>query len=277
LKGQVSIEFLASFFLYILAVVAVFQFVSGDIPGFDQSMREKTLHMEAKYVSDQVLTQPGYHTVGDGGTNWEKNSSTRNSVHSFGLASEYLVLDSEKLANIATVNQSSFNYSHFREKVGVDNQYKINFTWTPIVETPQSFGRGNPPPLITGEPMAGTYDSADNEVHYGSITLRGETKHFLVTSHFSTYNTTYVSDSWDFSASPPEGLGSEVIFGGQSFEIKGFQNREYDEGAMVLLGSHVKEFGSTIDRTEGLVKLNRYVVYDTGSSMEPMRVEVYAW
>lgn len=276
MKGQVSIEFLAAFFIYILAVVTVFQFVSGDIPGFDESMRQKSLHMEAKYVSDQVLTQPGYHTVGGGASNWEKNSSTRNSVHSFGLASEYLVLDSQKLSGVATVGQSSFNYSQFREKVGVDNQYLFNFTWTPIVETHQSFERGDPPSYIT-EPASAVYDSADNEVHYGSITLEGETKHFLVTSRFSNYNTTYVSDSWDFSASPPEGLNDEIDFGGRSFRITGFQNREYDEGALMLLESHVKEFGSTIDRTEGLVKLNRYVVYDTGSSEEPMRVEVYAW
>lgn len=276
MKGQVSIEFLAAFFLYILAVVAVLQFVSGDIPGFDRSMSQKELHMEAKYVSDQVLTQSGYHTVGGGGSNWEKNSSTMSSVYSFGLASEYLVVDDEKLSEIATVGQNNFNYSQFRNAVGVDNQYLFNFTWAPIVETHQSFQRGSPPSGIT-EPSAGLYDSADTEVHYGSITLEGQTKHFLVTSHFSNYNTTYVSSTRNFAPSSPKGTGSTINIGGTSFKITGFQNRDYDAGSILLLESHVKEFGSTIDRSESLTKLNRYAVYDTGSSMEPMKVEVYVW
>ena len=135
MKGQVTIEFLASFFLYILAVVAVFQFVSSGIPDFNNSMNQKTLHYEAKYVSDQMLKQPGYHTEGLGGTNWEKNSSTRNSLNSLGLASEYMKIDPDKLEQLSTVGQSKVNYSQFIDTVGVDNQYYINFTWTPVVKT----------------------------------------------------------------------------------------------------------------------------------------------
>lgn len=277
MKGQVSIEFLASFFLYILAVVAVFQFVSGDIPDFNDSMSQKELHYEAKYISDQMLKQPGYHSVGEGGTNWEKNTSTRNSLESLGVASEHLVIDPDKLENVATVGQSKVNYSQFTEVVGADNSYLFNFTWTPIVDTSQEFERGEDPGSIT-PPDTGLYQRADTEVQYGNITLNGETKHFLVTAHRQGYNTTYISDTKDFETSLPRGTGLTVSFGGEIFRITDFQNIRYDRGGLVHLERHVKEFGSSIDRSEGLVKFNRYVSYDADNSeLMPMKVEVYVW
>lgn len=278
LKGQVSIEFLSSFFLYILAVVAVFQFVSGDIPDFQESLEEKKLHFEAKYVSDQLLKESGYHTVGDGGSNWEKNSSTMNSVESLGLASEYMIIDHDKLEQLSTVSQSKINYTQFREKVGVDNQYHLNFTWTPVVITSQNFNKGNAPPEISATPSHSDYDSAGKKVNYGNVTLNGETKHFLVTSHRGQYNTTYVSSDTNFQASNPRGVNAMISFGGRDFKITGFQNVRYERGGQVFLESHLKEFGSTIDRDQEVVKFNRYPSYrDENSELMPARVEVFAW
>ena len=275
LKGQVSIEFLASFFLYILAVMAVFQVVSGGIPDFSDSMDQKKLHYEAKYVSDQILKQPGFHTEGQGGRNWQKNTSTRNSLNSIGLASEYMKIDQEKLEQISTVGQSKVNYSQFTQTVGVDNQYLFNFTWTPVVNTYQSFYKDD---LPTGfdKPGHSLYDRAMGNVHYGNVTLNGETRHFLVTEHRTGYNTTYVSGDRDFETSNPKGLDATVNFGGKDFTIAGFQNVRYDRGGLVVLESHIKEFGSSLDRSEGLVKFNRYPSYDAeDSDLMPMRVEVY--
>lgn len=277
LKGQVSIEFLASFFLYLLAVVAVFQVVSGDVPAFDQSMSDKRLHVEAKYVSDQVLTQTGYHTFGQGGSNWEKNTSTIESIENFGLASDYLVLNESKLDAVSTVGNSGLNYTQFTEAVGADNQYMFNFTWTPVVQASDYFDKGSPPGSFQ-EPTTGLYSSADQEIHYGEIRLNGEKKYFLITSHRTEYNTTYVSDNQDFGTEDPQGLGSMVEFGGKDFEIIGFQNRRYDRGGLLVLRSHVKEFGATLDSSGDAVKFNRYVSYNaSGSELEPMRVEVYVW
>lgn len=277
LKGQVSIEFLASFFLYLLAVVAVFQVISGDIPAFDQSMSDKELHIEAKYISDQALTQTGYHTFGQGGENWQKNSSTRDSIKNFGLASDYLVVNESKLEATETVGNTGINYTEFTETVGADNQYLFNFTWTPVVQASDYFDKGNSPTSIQ-EPTTGLYASADQEVHYGNIRLKGERKYFLITSHQTQYNTTYVSTNQDFGGETPQGLDSSVNFGGEDFRVTGFQNRRYDRGGLLVLESHVKEFGATLDSSGDSVKFNRYVSYDAeGSEMEPMRVEVYAW
>lgn len=275
MKGQVTIEFLASFFLYILAVVAVFQFVSSGIPDFNNSMNQKTLHYEAKYVSDQMLKQPGYHTEGLGGTNWEKNSSTRNSLNSLGLASEYMKIDPDKLEQLSTVGQSKVNYSQFIDTVGVDNQYYFNFTWTPVVKTYQSFYKRDPPTGLT-VPDHDLYQRARGMVHYGNVTLNGETRHFLVTEHRTGYNTTYISGNRDFQNSDPRGLDSTVSFGGQIFKVSGFQNIRYHRGGLVFLESHVKGFGSSLDRSEEVVKFNRYPSYDADNSdLMPMRVEVY--
>jgi hypothetical protein len=277
LKGQVSIEFLASFFLYLLAVVAVFQVVSGDVPAFDQSMSDKRIHIEAKYVSDQVLTQTGYHSFGPGGENWQKNSSTQQNIENFGLASDYLLINQSKLESTSTIGNSGVNYTEFTEIVGADNQYLFNFTWTPVVEASKHYEKGNPPAGIQ-EPTTSLYSSADQEIHYGDIRLNGERKYFLISSHQTEYNTTYISQDRDFSSSAPQGLDSLVSFGGRDFEVIGFQNRRYDRGGLLVLESHVKEFGATLDNSGDAVKFNRYVSYDAeGSEMEPMRVEVYAW
>jgi len=279
LKGQISIEFLASFFLFLIAIVSVFQYVSGDVPQFDREMEDKNLHFEAKYTSDQMLTQPGSHNHGGNVTNWEKNLSTRNSLNSLGLASEYLVLEEDKLGNISTVGGSKVNYSQFRSVTDVKNDYHFRFVWLPLVKTSESFDRGDPPinPGIN-EPAHPLYDSSGLEIHYGSVRLEGTERHFLVTSHQGEYNTTYISDSWDFTASDPVAVDGQVTFGGRDFSINNIQNREYSRGGLISLSSQIKNFGASIDRTENLVKINRYVTFNAeGSEKEPMRVEVLTW
>lgn len=279
MKGQVSIEFLASFFLFLFAIVSVFQYVSGDIPQFDRSMEDQNLHFEAKYASDQLLTQPGSHTQGGDITEWERDSSTRNSINSLGLASDYLVLEEDKLGNISTTGTSKVNYSQFRSAIELNNDYHFRFVWLPLVKTSKSFEKGNPPadPAIS-EPVHSLYDGSALDVHYGSVKLEGSERHFLVTSHRGQYNTTYISDSWDFTSSSPVAVGDQVTFGGTLFSIDNIQNREYTRGGLISLSSEIKTFGASIDQTENLVKLNRYVTYNAeGSEKEPMRVEVLTW
>lgn len=277
MKGQISIEYLASFFLYLFAIIAVFQYVSGDIPEFNESLDQKRLHSEAKYVSDQVIKQGGYHTKGSGGTNWEKNLSTKRSLETFGLAKEYKVIDHDKLGNISTVGTSKVNYTQFREAIGIDNQYYLNFTWTPIVDLNQGFDRENSPTQIT-IPTHDLYGRSDPEVKYGNITLNGQTKHFLATSHQGRYNTTWTSNNQNFQNTQPKGTEIRIDIGGKDFEITDFQNLRYDKGSMIFLQAHIKGFGSSIDESKELVKFNRYVSYERpDSELMPMRMEVYTW
>ncbi|MFB6114730.1 MAG: hypothetical protein ABEK04_00420 [Candidatus Nanohalobium sp.] len=278
MKGQVSIEFLASFFLYLLAIVAVFQVISGDIPQFNKSLEQKSLHFEARYVTDQMLTQTGYHTFGDGGTNWQKNQSTMSSIKNFGLASEYLVVDEDKLGNISTVGKSKFNYSQFRRAVGAENQYQFRFVLMPMVEAYKTFKKGNPPGSIQ-EPNSGLYSSARETVHYGSIRINGQEAYFLITAHSTGYNTTYVSSSWDFRGATPLAEDDKFTVNGRTFSVENIQDdRRYDKGSLLILRREVKQFGASIDTTETTIKLNRYVSYKAeGSELEPMRVEVIVW
>lgn len=278
MKGQVSIEFLASFFLYLLAVVAVFQFISDDIPRFQDSIDQKTLHSEAKYVTDQMFTQSGYHTYGEGGTNWEKNQSTMDSIKNFGLASDYLVVDEDKLNSIATVGDSVVNYTEFRNTMELDNQYNFRFVLMPMVEAPETFRRSNPPSSIL-EPNAALYNNADFKVHHGSLKVNGDQVYFLVTAHGDDYNTTYVSSSQDFRAASPLGEDDAFEVNGREFTVENIQsNRRYDRGSLVVLKREVKQFGSSIDTIETSIKMNRYVSYKAeGSSVQPMRIEVLSW
>lgn len=276
MKGQVSIEFLASFFLYLAAIVLVFQFVSGEIPDFQKALEKKPLHYEAEYASTQVLTKPGYHTYGNGGTNWDKNSSTLNEVQNIGLAKDYLVLDRQKLGNISTVGSDKLNYSEFRDNLGLDHQYKFNFILKPIVETNRSFERGSSSKFT--EPSNGLYSVAGLEVKYGSVEIGSDRVYFLVTKHRSGYNTTYISDDTDFSGETPRGVSDEVTISGEEYVIDAIQDRDYERGGLVVLRREIKEFGSQRDLTENVVKINRYVTYEAeGSEKQPMLVEVFAW
>lgn len=278
MKGQISIEFLAAFFLYLLAIVVVFQAISGEVDPFQSSLEQKPLHYEAKYVSDQILTKPGYHTFGAGGTDWEENLSTMDEMTNFGLAKDYLVLDRGKLENVSTVGSSKVNYTTFRETLGLDNQYEFNFILKPIVETERSFERNSSSAPVT-EPDTGLYSVSGEEVRYGTVRLGGQNVHFLVTSHRSSYNTTYVSTNDDFDEGErPMGVGDQFTVSGREYTIETIQNRKYEKGSLLTLRRHVKEFGAQRDQTAEIVKINRYVTYRAeGSERQPMLVEVYAW
>ncbi|MFB6174547.1 MAG: hypothetical protein ABEJ87_01055 [Candidatus Nanohalobium sp.] len=278
MKGQISIEFLAAFFLYLLAVVVVFQFISGEVPGFQKSLEKKPVHYEAKYVSDQVLTKPGYSSFGSGGTKWEENSSTRNALKNFGLAKGYLVLDREKLMNISSVGKDRVNYTQFRHALGVDNDYRFKFVLKPLVETLKTFKRNSSSSPVV-EPSTGLYSVAGEEVHYGSVRLAGQQVYFLVTSHRSRYNTTYVSLDQNFnSGEQPLGVEDYFTVNGRNYTIDSIQDRDYESGGLVALQRDVKEFGAKKDLTANIMKMNRYVTYKAkGSRPQPMLVEVYAW
>lgn len=280
-KGQINIEFLAAAGLFILTLLGLL--TSGQVlPEYGSSMDRMDLNLEAKSVTTEMLTEEGYHDYGSGGTNWNRNQSTMDNTVGFGLASDYHVVDRQKMEALktATVDGSTgLNYTQFRNAADVTNQFHFTFVWLPTVQTNYSYIKGNPPsnPNII-EPGRSSYSRADNRVHYGTISIRSSKYNFLVTAHNGVYDNVYVnldtSSGWDFQNPNPEEpykLDDRVEENG--FLIENIQNRENDRGAMVIMKKQLKEFGPSVDPDTEVVTMDRFAVMEG----EPLRLEAKVW
>ncbi|MFB6116326.1 MAG: hypothetical protein ABEK10_02330 [Candidatus Nanosalina sp.] len=253
------------------------------VPEIREVSRPAEVTMEARRVSSMLMTSPGSHSFRSGGTEWEKNTSTLENIEAVGLASGYHVLDREKVENLTSYSSQGLNYSVFRNVTDIQNQYRIIFTFMPVIHTSESFIRTDPPefPNIT-EPVSTNYTLAGNTVRYGDFTIGGVKYNFLVTSHGGVYDTVYRNrhsvSRWNFTGSPTFEVGQEMMLDGREFTIRGIQNTEDKSGSMVVLSRQFKVFGPAFDTTASIEKINRYAVLnESGTALEPVRLEVFAW
>lgn len=275
LKGQINIEFLASAMLYLIALGAVVTASSAVLPSYSQETQKAELNLEARSTTFKLLTDEGEHGFSGGGTNWQKNNTTRDATETLGLSNgKDFHLNRAKLNALRNVGEDYFNYSQFRKIADVENQYKFNFTWTPIVNTEKSFTKGNSPGFIT-EPdtTEPPYSLVDNEVHYGSITISGENHKFLVTARNGVYNATITSNDWDFVDDPSYGIGESILLSTTEYRVERFQNRDDDRGAIMVLARNLKTFGAKIGDASTVIKFDRYAVLEG----EPVRIGVWTW
>ncbi|MFB6099769.1 MAG: hypothetical protein ABEK16_00715 [Candidatus Nanohalobium sp.] len=286
MKGQSTIEFLGAAFLFLIALIGSLTMMSGQVPQFRDDVQQSAHNMEIYRLTENMITKPGWHTYGSGGSNWEKNASTISGTTQLGLAADYHVIAWDKLQALSTTGRDRFNYSQFRDINELDNQYYFNFTWYPIVETSKTFTRGSSPSYIdepTDDDSDGSrYYNAENRVHYGTFRLNGSEFPFLVAAFDGVYNTVYVTGNpgdWNFYESSEHKVGDVISLDGTEFRVKKIQNRERRPGAAVILSRHLKSFGAppeTADSTT--VKLNRYVsLRAPETDKEVVRMGVLSW
>ncbi|MFB6291921.1 MAG: hypothetical protein ABEI58_00845 [Candidatus Nanohaloarchaea archaeon] len=288
MKGQIHIEFLAAAFIYLIALAALVTLGSGAMPSFSGDVTEASLNLEARQVSTKMLSNPGGHSYSGGGTDWEANNDTVREANAVGLADGFLDLERDKIMRLRTINPRNndfnyLNYSQFKDITGADHQYRFNFTWMPVIETHRTFTKGqgdSVSPSITEPQIRDAdgdltyYGRAGNEIHYGSAVLRGKTYNFLVTSHNGVYNTTYVSRTWDFRNERIFGRGDRLYeYPGEYYVLDSFQNREDEPGSILVLQSHLKTFGASIDDDSQVIRLQRFATMES----EPLKVEVWTW
>lgn len=273
-RGQLNIEFLAAAGFYLIAMGAVITAGSSILPQYSQEADKASLNLEARSFTNKILTEPGSHNFGGGGSDWESTPDTVQNIESFGLASDFLQVQRDKIQGLSTVSTSGqkLNYSQFKNITDVKNQYRFRFTWMPTIQTHQNFIRGNPPsspPIV--EPDHSNYTSADNEVHYGNVELEGESNRFLIVAHNGVYDKAYISDTWDFENSVPREKHESLP--DKSYTIHSFQNRERDPGSFLVLNETIKTFGANIDSDSVVIKLERFASMEN----EPLKIEVWAW
>jgi len=285
LKGQSTIEFLTGIIMFLLVITASLSILSDRVPQFTQDVEQSAKNLEMYRVTNQLTKSPGSHDFGTGGTNWEKNASTTSNTVELGLASDYHVLQYDKIQRLSTTGSDKFNYSQFRNVNPVENQYFFNFTLFPAVETSSSFTRTQPPssPDII-EPLSSdqNYDRAENRVHYGSIDLFGTQYNFLVVAFDGVYNSTFISKDYDFrepSRVAFAGTGDVVNLDGRQYTVEQIQNRDRRPGTSLILRHHLKSFGpSPLNTRSDVTKINRYAVMDAASTdREVVRMEVLSW
>lgn len=117
------------------------------------------------------------------------------------------------------------------------------------------------------------YENSENMVHFGNETLNGREYKFLVTGHDGTYNTTYISDDWDFSSRPPLGVGDSFTLYNDEFQITSIQQEGFNPGSIVTIEQDLKTFGPSVDSDSTVIRMDRYGILEN----EPVRVEVLAW
>lgn len=277
MKAQINIEFLMASLLFFSGIALMSIGGVEILPGFSEDIDRGDATLEAERITTEILTYEGSPS------NWEENPEN---TQRLGLSNgNYFEISRSKIKNLTTsehnTNREYFNYSQFLEVTDTSKQFQFNFRWMPIIHTPESFIRENPPsdPNIQ-EPSTDHYESSDNRVHYGSETLNGTEYYFLVTAQHGTYQDVYINDEnleWDFTVSDywshndPE--NNVFDLGNNRFEIENIQNRENKPGATLILSQEINRFGASPDSGEQVIRLDRF------GSLEnhPMRIEVLAW
>lgn len=267
MKAQTTLEFVGSALFFVLVILGVFTLTADQIPRFYETTEVTGKNLEAKYLTDYLLTS--------------------NHTSEPGFANSYMQVDKDYIENdIVTAGGSEYNSTELTRDLGLDYRFNIRFTWYPIVETDETFTRTRPPSFIT-EPNGIEYLNAGNRIYYGNITLGGSEEQFLVSSTDGRYVNVYHdrSGSWDFRTSPDQEGDVILTTNAGEFRIQSVQNRPDTPGAAIVLSRPIEfsdgrdYFGSNQNTTEGnVIKLTRYpVLDDPSSSNEIAKMEVLVW
>ncbi|MFQ3308205.1 MAG: hypothetical protein ACI977_000433 [Candidatus Nanohaloarchaea archaeon] len=274
MKGQSTIEFLGTSMMFIALLGTIIMVASDSLPRFDSEVEEASLNMELQTLTTKMLTQPGETTGGS--SDWERNPDL---IETFGLADKSGEVERSKIQALddSSNSPSTLNYTEFRSTENIENEYRMVFTWYPIVESSKTFTRTNSPSKIQ-EPTTSEYTDDGNTVHYGSAMINGQDMKFLVTSHDNVYDTVYISPEWNFLNAEPRVEGEVVDIQGQNFTVSEFQNRDENPGNLVIFSKNLNDFGAIQGQASTVIKLNRYAILkDVGSDDFPLKIEVLAW
>jgi len=83
-KAQINLEFLASAGFYLIALGAVLTAGSEVLPQYSQSADRTSLNLEARSLTNQLVSEKGTHTYNGGGTDWESSRETVQNTTSIG-------------------------------------------------------------------------------------------------------------------------------------------------------------------------------------------------
>lgn len=207
-KAQVNIEFIGGSILFFSALIFVISSVFGALPKYENINQLNSLESTGMALGRKLINYRGFwRNSTHNGTNWEDKEtyleSNNFSNFSLGLAESYHTLDPDKCEEFFNGFLSD-NYTEVKTGVlKMEEDFRITSTEYIIVDTYNSFTRGNGSNLGITEPPSSDpiYNSTETEniVHYGNKSINEEMRWFLVTKTNDDY-TIYISENTNFNS-----------------------------------------------------------------------------
>jgi hypothetical protein len=242
MKGQVTLEYVGSLILFLLVLLAAVSMNMSNMPQFYEQTETSHKYLEAKSISDALLTMENYPGL-----------ASRNTE------SNYLSIDTNTVAS----PNSEEHWEKINSSMNPKYTYYFNFTEYKIIETPNKFVRGNPPDNSWSEPNDSCYNNARNDVHYNND------KTFLVVACTDEYSRVY-------NTSNPKKFNSASIV--NNVDATNIQNRDNEPGASFIIVEDLGKISevnvNTLRDIGERVKLNRYAYTDEG---DIVKIEVVVW
>ncbi|MDY6789439.1 MAG: hypothetical protein SVV03_05770 [Candidatus Nanohaloarchaea archaeon] len=237
-KGQIYIDYLGGSLLFFLSLIFIVTSSLGTIPQFSEEIERNSVELSAWSLSTQLIENTGFWKDGDSqGSDWHEKTGEPQVIKTVGLASEGGGMDRDKVREVVDMS-----YNQLKLLLSTSKDFNMEFKEFAFVDTHKSFSKPGSPGVGSFKPPASkSYTNTVEPVHYGSIALNGEEKHFLVVSHNQSYDTAFVSSSWDFTNSTELGLEDETIlgFGEKSYRFEGLNSAILTSEGNVLALSRI--------------------------------------
>ncbi len=281
MKGQIYIDYMGGALLFFLSIVFIVTSALNTIPQFSQGIGQNRLEITAWSISTQLVEDTGFwKNKSKRSTEWHKHISDPDAlkeIKTIGLESEKDGLSREKIKTLL-----NSHYSDIKRLLKTDKEFNLQVTEFAFVDTYKSFRKPNSPPETSAfqAPDNDSYDSADAEIHYGSKSIKGNSKRFLVTSHNGSYDEVYISDDWDFSEAAdigPLGITDTQIvkFGDRNYRFEGRSSGIVaSEGKVVGLVRVMGRLGRrSPEDADRVTEVNRF----SNIRENPIKIEMRFW
>ncbi|MDY6770910.1 MAG: hypothetical protein SV186_03050 [Candidatus Nanohaloarchaea archaeon] len=273
MKGQISIEYTAGALLFFSAILFVVSGVLGTLPRFTDTIDENSIETEAWTLSTLLISTQGRWESGPrSGTQWQQHTGNISRV---GLLGQDGSLEREKIRAFV-----SLRYERLKVLLKTGKDLNIEFTEFVVADTSQSFTK----PTATGDigtvltqPDSQAYQDANATVHYGTVTLNGDERHFLVTAHQGVYDTIYISQDWNFTDAIRLGPnGNRVLsFNGRRYRIQTSESGIFQSnGQTVIFSRPMGRVGRRTPTAEPqIINVRRFASMDG----KPVRIDMEIW
>ncbi len=244
------------------------------LPQFSQGIETNSLEISAWTTSSTLISTKGYWQNGSRqGTDWHNHLSSPDDIASIGLATAEGDLDREKIRALLNIS-----YQRMKQLLKTENDFMIDFTEFPVVDTSKSFVKGGSPAKAEdfSPPTTSRYEDANSTIHYGAIQIAGDERFFLVTSH-GTYDTVYTSENWNFSDSDPVDTSESVPleFGRREYLLRPISAGISTSGGEVV--ALERELGVIGRRPTGAVEEIVNVRRFSNIDEHPVRIDFEVW
>ena len=172
MKGQLTLEFMASFIIFIIFIIYIYSQFSSNVPLFIEEIGKENKRSKAFQISELILNDAGEPA------NWNNPSSAKRIGLSYEGVNKTNLLSYDKIASLNTYCQS--NYYSLKKKIGVEENFTIQFNSISSDGSRVNLLRCFPPTLqlesgqvnATVRRITSYYDSVDGQIKLGELIIQ---------------------------------------------------------------------------------------------------------